>query len=967
MANTVTYSRSVSGAGYLGLDSTTGAYLYTTGEDSNGKIIYRSDVEPSSKQLSLWQSAHPGSDPRNSYYNTTTDELDLRPFKTPDPIDTATTQPDAPNATAVPASDSLSKGEELMIQKSGKLESTAKNATSAIKTKANLDDAKASVVSIGGPKWTGAGGGRGGQGGPTAAQAAQNTAIQTFEIPKPIPNPLHDYATYTYGITLYILSAEDFNNLQKADANQLNAWKPTKALISSGGAHNGSERDVNFKDDFYFDNLKMTTVIGMNANTRGTNSIQLSFTVIEPYGLTLLDRIIEAAKSLGCQNYQTQPYLLEIDFYGSSDLGKMATPIRNLKKRIPIRWLDMKIRAGSKGSEYQINCTPYNHDGFSENTASTPINLEVTAGTVKEFFNNTFTNISEQIAAKDKAKEDKKRAEKPTATAEDGEWDQFTGEYVMGRVTVTGPDTAAVEAATKIIESPYQVDSYTGAVNAWHQKIVDNTHYKISNEIEFVIDDEIANSSIVVPSKTNPVRSSFSGTTVADKKASAQGNDSTVSSSTPAAQYDKTKMNFNVNAGTNVVEVINMVLKNSQYIRQQVVDKTAGEVEFYKDRTVDYFKIIPQIILKEFDPLRNTYATKTIYHIKKYSYFNSKHPNLPYGSPDGAVKEYNYIYTGKNLDIIDFNIEFNTAYFTSKVVDRDNKETTNAAAGADVENKPDKGDPPTGSGPDSIAGNKSMPVSSEMNGGATGTDTARTALVNNAMNSIYTNSGGDMIQANMKILGDPHFIKQDDLYTNPGMSNYQDKKVMLNDGTLMMDAKEIFCRINFKTPVDMDPKTGLVRTDGRYSTSKFSGFYKIIKIDSEFSRGQFVQTMETVRIFDKAVQSAMFAQDRQEQYTEEADIQNSSTESRTPSLADSISTNQQTPTIPTPINTITKKVEETFKSVSDRVAAARDNVASAVAAKGIQDKLTKDLENAKTLDIGQQKAEDGSSPLPENP
>jgi hypothetical protein len=73
---------------------------------------------------------------------------------------------------------------------------------------------------------------------------------------------------------------------------------------------------------------------------------------------------------------------------------------------------------------------------------------------------------------------------------------------------------------------------------------------------------------------------------------------------------------------------------------------------------------------------------------------------------------------------------------------------------------------------------------------------------------------------------------------------------MINDGTIAMDYSEIFCKINFKTPVDMDPTTGLLRKDTVYFESKFSGLYKILTVANEFSRGQFIQTLDAVRIFD---------------------------------------------------------------------------------------------------------------------
>lgn len=772
------------------------------------------------------------------------------------------------------------------------------------------------------------------------------------ETPKPLSNPLHDYATYTYGLTLYILSAEDFNNLQKADADQLNAWKPTYSLISSGGGHR-ENRQPEFGDDFYFDNFKMTTIVGLNSMTRGTNAIQMTFTVIEPYGLTLLDRIIEAAKSVGSENYLNQPYLLEIDFFGSRDLGDITSPIPHLRKRIPLSFIEMKIKAGSKGSEYQIQAIPYNHGAFNENSVSTPANFEVTASTVRDFFNNA---VSQSFRDQMQAKDDARREREALISAQKQQED---GTEASRRIA------SAIEDNSKFLNSAYTVDSYTDAVNAWQQKLVDNTHYKYSNEIEFAIDESFADSPIVDPNKTNPTRASMTPTTAADKKAATQGNDSTISQGTPSAGYDSTKVNFNINAGTSVVDVINMVMRNSKYIKSQVIDPTAGDSTFQEDKIVNYFKIVPQIVLKEFDVLRNSYATKTIYHVKPYSYYNSKHPNLPYGTPDGPVKEYNYIYTGKNVDILDFNIEFNTAYYTAKVVDRDNKETTNASAGAETENKPDKGKVPTGSGPNSIAGNQSKPVSAEMNVAATGADTSKTALVANAMNSIYTNSGGDMIQVNLKILGDPHFVKQDDLYTNPGMANYNDKRVMLDSGTISMDSTEIFCRVNFKTPVDMNTSTGLLRLDGRYTVSKFSGLYKILKVESEFSRGQFVQTLEAIRIFEKPESQTVTSSER--------DDQNASEQTDSGSSPDTRSVSSISPDIPKPPDVSPKSIldkvkaaEEQFVSKAKAVVNEAVDEAKAVA-NSLRDKLSGDLKAANTLDIGEQIVQDNNSSTPENP
>ena len=58
-------------------------------------------------------------------------------------------------------------------------------------------------------------------------QESNPSVIEPFKIPTPVANPLHNYATYTYGITLYILTKQDYVNLQLSDAGQLEGWNPS--------------------------------------------------------------------------------------------------------------------------------------------------------------------------------------------------------------------------------------------------------------------------------------------------------------------------------------------------------------------------------------------------------------------------------------------------------------------------------------------------------------------------------------------------------------------------------------------------------------------------------------------------------------------------------------------------------------------------------------------------------------------
>lgn len=682
----------------------------------------------------------------------------------------------------------------------------------------------------------------------TTVAAKQKPAVPD---PAPLVNPLHSYATYTYGITLYLLTQEDFNALQEADASG-STWSPTYALISSGGTHQDNRAPA-FRDDFYFDNLRMTTVIGMNSRTRGTNAIEFSFTIIEPYGLTLLDRIIDTSVQIAkSKNYQDQPYMLEVNFFGSKDLGDMSTPIPGLTKRFPIKIIGIKIKTGKTGSEYAIQAIPYNHSALSSTINSTPVNMEVIAGTVGEFFQNDLSSgVSEQM-------ENKKAAQERQETAKIHENSEVADPAAIEAIRNSEKDKAALKAA-------YQANSYPGAVNEWYKHNADTNKISIPDSIGFEFhSDEIKNSKIVEPNKRDYNRTGMTTT----KQLSAT--QSSAAGAAPAG-LEKNREFFNINAGTSIVDVINMVMRNSEYIRQQVIDPLSdSKVVFPENKEVKFYKIVPQIKLNKFDEMRNVYGKHVVYHILPYTYYNTKHPNLPYSKPGGAVKEYNYIYTGKNIDIIDFSIDFDTSFYTTVVVDRKNSEATSEATGANDNKEKDVKRRPYGGNSSSIGTNKHVPISNDLSVATTGSNTTETTLTASVVKNIYSESRGDMINVKLKILGDPHFIKQDDIYVNPGQTNYPDAQVMVNDGTIAMDYSEIFCTINFKTPVDMDPTTGLLRKNEIYTESKFSGLYKILTVANEFSRGQFIQTLDAVRIFDDNKEANTTERDKKPDPTNES-------------------------------------------------------------------------------------------------
>ena len=666
------------------------------------------------------------------------------------------------------------------------------------------------------------------------------------------PNKLHSYATYTYGITLHALTKDSYNEL--AAGAKGHTWlNKAYTLISSGGRWGDrSSKNTNFvrppqfKDDFYFDGLNLTTVIGLSKETKSSNAIDFSFTIIEPYGLTLINRLLNLSTTLDQPNYTENPYVLQIDFFGSNDAGESIHPIPNITKYIPIKIIEMKIRVGTQGAVYSCRASPYNHSAFAQTVASTPADIEVTATTVGDFFANDADDpaLQKQIDAKAKQRETLRSSQE-----------------AQQRGDLTEAEIKKLKDVEGSYKTAIRTKSYTAAYNALQRYLVAQKSIQHPTEIRFDIAPVIKNSQIVYPKKT-----AISNGAMTDSKdgkqvnASIAGN-STKKAATPTASANQNLEKFNIRAGENIIEVINKVLRTSKYITDQVKDEkdTANE-----STVMNWFKIIPKIELVNFDILQNKWATRITYKIITYKHHNTKHPDAPISKQEEILKDirkkYSYIYTGENQDIIDFQIDFNTLYFNAvKVLQENSVKLSNAADPAKKANQRGNKLPAQRTG--TVQPNQVFPLVGDLTQqGFNSGSNAEVQKAADVMNSIYTATRADMIQLKMKIIGDPDFIKQDDIYLIPDTPAYPaDEEVHSVDGSILTDRGDIFVFVTYKTIVDMDQTTGLPRQGDKNedylktTESSFSGVYRLIKITSEFKGGRFEQTIEATRIHDDIV------------------------------------------------------------------------------------------------------------------
>lgn len=648
-----------------------------------------------------------------------------------------------------------------------------------------------------------------------------------------LDNPLDAYTSYTYGLSLHILTQNDYKSMITDGVK----WRPTHTLIANGG--NGQSRHTYWHDNFFFEDLKMQSTIAMVDTSRNTNVAELSFTIIEPMGLSFIDRLIRTVQDLNEPDYISCCYVLQIDFM-DSETGLLD----GHSKYIPFRILDMRIKATAKGSEYSISGFPFGHGAFLQAEASTPVRMSVTAKTLQEFFAKDTDVPPGIINAAVEAAKDIIATQQKASTATSGS---------------TQPGARTVTDSTKVTDQYYEVKSYVSAYNKWYQKLVDLKAAEHAGTIEVLFHDDILKKQDLTNTSETPGQGAM-----ADPKKVQSGMNVQPNSS-------GSKYTWKFEAGAYVTEVINQAMMSSAFIRDQVNISTSGSTT-NKTGKVRWWKIVTQLQLGDYDKVTSSWTYHTKYVVIPYEMWNTKHENLPIQSPirNDCVKEYQYLYTGKNKSVLDLQMEFDFLYFTKVTAIREQNPEN---AKGTVEPVDAAGTPKTPIATicknviKKIAGDPAVAGT-----GAGGSDAIQQALIS-ASQSVYSTQLGDMLNVKMKIIGDPHLIKQDDLFMNAGIFmspnkapgsdgivtpvDYRNASATLSNNSLIMDASEVLVWVEFKVPVDMDELTGYPREDySGYSTSAFTGVYKIFTIESEFKSGAFTQTLELTRYLEQVQDTA---------------------------------------------------------------------------------------------------------------
>jgi len=205
------------------------------------------------------------------------------------------------------------------------------------------------------------------------------------------PNVLDQYANYTYHIRWSMTSDQTTKYAHTYGTSKFYNSVQKIIIAESGGT-------VLYNiTDFEMENL----VPGSPTST-STQSLKFEMTIVEPYGITLVDSIYSASLGLGISNYNTSAgYFIEIWFTGYNEDGSIATPSlnANLYKLWQVQIQQIQSTTTESGTTYKISFLPVDQYAWADHVGI--VSNAVTIGPVQsvgDFFSLLKNELTKQNA-----------------------------------------------------------------------------------------------------------------------------------------------------------------------------------------------------------------------------------------------------------------------------------------------------------------------------------------------------------------------------------------------------------------------------------------------------------------------------------------------------------------------------------------------------------------------------------------
>jgi hypothetical protein len=619
----------------------------------------------------------------------------------------------------------------------------------------------------------------------------------------PAPNVLDKFSSYTYQASVYLLTPTQYGNFVEG-----NRIIPNSQLLFQSGGKAAGTGNAFFDNDFYIDDIIIETRMPGKL-TRGAHmATDIKFTITEPMGITLLDRLknaVAAQRPNSKSSWAAAHYLMTLSFFGYDEKGNLVSPgtpvtagtTTNPKavivKYIPFLIKEVNWSVGNKLVSYEFTGAPIGQvTGGSSGRGTGTSEFQITASTVGEFF----------------------------------------GAYST---------TSAALANTRLV--PKSDTGLVGALNAQAKRAAAQAGFKQPDQYNIVIvDADSINSAKLGALETYKDKKRVE--MAAPASVSPRGLDpSRISGST-------TRFSIPMTAGTPIHSILDLVIRDSTYItsKQISLNNSDGGIDASSNNTDPPTWYLITYSAKPLgdtiDPQRNDYAYDMTYTITRYAIPNLHSDRFPYLKTfPGLHKEYRYWFTGENTSILDYSARYDSMY----------KLTTNGYNGESAQDRLLKQQ--SASKNDLYEDDKWA-----MKRGYAPRSTEPTGIGANNVNEGSANAAeylyapDTLATSKIKIIGDPAWIQQGSLVGPIGYNNFVNESTQgfLPDGTISFDTVQALYEIAWQRPEDYNIATGLAdpyaKTEKKYGEREplQSNIYQAVKVINEFRNGQFEQTIDGV-------------------------------------------------------------------------------------------------------------------------
>lgn len=648
-----------------------------------------------------------------------------------------------------------------------------------------------------------------------------------------------------------------------------------------------------------------------------SNVTKITFDVKEPYSMGLFYQALSvAAAKAGFMDYTTACFCLQLDFKGWTVDGTQVD-VPYARRLIPISLTTSQFSVNEGGSEYQVEAIAWNERALRDSVQQIKTDIAITGRTVREILQTGGKSATSIMNARLLEMQEKDQVDvadqfvivfpkegastfSPTANAE------TNNSATMNPADANADDGFFVDETQETITSPKILEAYWKSIGGGEEPVPENFdeylatmsgNVKNAGRLDHLIKkyasssfsqneigaskmldspfeggaqpmpepkyvkgsspDQVANAVIRVRESNEQIAKD--NEELQKKNEAFQAKYPIFARAGSNMKLDGEIRTYKFSAGTRLQEIIEEVLITSMYGRELAkqlkdIKDPFGYIKWYRVET-DVYTVPTNSEIAKTGKVPSVYTYRIVPYYVHHSVFSSP-TAASKGIPElksQAAKEYNYIYTGRNKDILDFQIAYNKSFIYPITADRGSSTAaqTTGAAGTQTTGAPEP-EYVTNSGTSGLAAGEGAAKQADVintntgNAGGSGFDNSQIGIAR-MFNDRLMNSLVDMVKVDMTIMGDPFYLSDN------GVGNYHAKETsyinMTQDGQANYSNGELHVNILFRTPIDFDPDRGdYIFPEELIIVDTFSGLYRVNFVNHLINENQYTTVLQMTRV-----------------------------------------------------------------------------------------------------------------------